>query len=55
MRYQEPSIEKAITSLKKKGCTTIKAIPLYPHFAISSTLTTQNKIIEEVKTKLMKT
>ena len=49
MRYQEPSIEKAITSLKKKGCTTIRAIPLYPHFAISSTLTTQNKIIEEVK------
>ena len=44
MRYQEPSIEKAITSLKKKGCTMIRAIPLYPHFAISSTLTTQNKI-----------
>ena len=49
MRYQEPSIEKAITSLKKKGCTTIRAIPLYPHFAISSTLTTQNKMIEEVR------
>ena len=49
MRYQEPSIEKAITSLKKKGCTAIRAIPLYPHFAISSTLTTQNKMIEEVR------
>ena len=49
MRYQEPSIEQAITSLKKKGCTYIKAIPLYPHFAISSTLTTINKIKEAIK------
>ena len=44
MRYQEPSIKEAIISLKNKGCTSIKAIPLYPHYAISSTLTTKNKV-----------
>ena len=44
MRYQKPSIEDAITELKNKGCTEIKAMPLYPHYAISTTLTTQQKI-----------
>ncbi len=46
MRYQKPSIKDALTSLIDKGCTSITAIPLYPHFAISTTLTTKNKIIE---------
>ena len=49
MRYQEPSIKDALTSLIHKGCTSITAIPLYPHFAISTTLTTKNKIIEVSK------
>ena len=46
MRYQEPSIQDALTTLKDKGCTEIKAMPLYPHYAISTTLTTQQKIKE---------
>ena len=50
MRYQEPSIKDALTALQDKGCTSIKAIPLYPHYAISTTLTTQKKILEVSKT-----
>tara|TARA_B100000482_G_scaffold130398_1_gene94962 strand:+ start:80 stop:1081 length:1002 start_codon:yes stop_codon:yes gene_type:complete len=46
MRYQEPSIKDALNELKDKGCTKIKAMPLYPHYAISTTLTTQQKIKE---------
>ena len=49
MRYQEPSIDEGINSLVNKGCTSIQVIPLYPHYAISSTLTTKNKVIEAVK------
>ena len=44
MRYQEPSIKDALIKLKSKGCNEIKAMPLYPHYAISPTLTTQEKI-----------
>ena len=49
MRYQEPSIKDALTALQDKGCTSIKAIPLYPHYAISTTLTTQKKILDVAK------
>ena len=49
MRYQEPSIQDALTALKDKGCTEIKAIPLYPQYAISTTLTTQKKILDVAK------
>ena len=49
MRYQEPSIQDALTALKDKGCAEIKAIPLYPHYAISTTLTTQKKILDVAK------
>lgn len=39
MRYGQPSLETAIDALKAKGCDHILAIPLYPQFAESSTLT----------------
>ena len=48
MRYQEPSIEQGLKSLVNKGCNEIKVIPLYPHYAISTTLTTKNKVEEIV-------
>ena len=49
MRYQEPSIDKGLNSLVSKGCSSIQIMPLYPHYAISTTLTTKNKIIEIAK------
>ena len=44
MRYQNPSIESALESLKKKDVPEIIAIPLYPQYATSSTKSS----IEEV-------
>ena len=49
MRYQEPSIDEGLNSLVSKGCSSIQVIPLYPHYAISSTLTTKNKVLEAAK------
>ena len=49
MRYQEPSIEQGLKSLLNKGCNKIKVIPLYPHYAISTTLTTKLKVEEIVR------
>ena len=49
MRYQEPSIDEGLKSLINKGCSSIQVIPLYPHYAISSSLTTKNKVIEATK------
>ena len=49
MRYQKPSIDDGLNSLVNKGCSSIQIIPLYPHYAISTTLTTKNKVIEAVK------
>ena len=50
MRYQKPTIEKALKKLSVKGCKEITAIPLYPHYAMSSTLT----VIESFKRVLTK-
>ena len=36
MRYQSPSIESAVTSLKGKGVTELFVFPLFPHYAMSS-------------------
>ncbi|MGZ8921458.1 MAG: ferrochelatase, partial [Limisphaerales bacterium] len=36
MRYQNPSIEKAIRNLASKGVTNLLVIPLFPHYAMSS-------------------
>jgi len=36
MRYQNPSIEHAISELKSKGVTDLVVVPLFPHYAGSS-------------------
>ena len=44
MRYQEPSISKAIEELCNQGCNDIKVLPLYPHYAMATSLTTINEV-----------
>ena len=41
MRYEEPSIEKALSNFKKKGINKIYVISLYPHNAMATTVTTE--------------
>ena len=45
MRYQFPSIEEGLINLKKKGCSEIFVVPLYPHYAMSTVLTTEKEVI----------
>ena len=50
MRYQEPSIKNAILNLKKKQASEVIILPLYPHHAMSTTLSTElvvKKIVNE--------
>ena len=44
MRYQEPSISSAIEELYNQGCNEIKVLPLYPHYAMATSLTTINEV-----------
>mgnify|MGYP001217635015 FL=1 len=44
MRYQFPSIKEGLVNLKKKGCSEIFVVPLYPHYAMSTVLTTENEV-----------
>ena len=44
MRYQEPSISDAIEELCNQGCNDIKVLPLYPHYAMATSLTTINEV-----------
>ena len=48
MRYQEPSISEALKELTSKGCDSIKVLPLYPHYAMATSLTTINEVKEIV-------
>ena len=41
MRYEEPSIEKALINFKKKDVNRIYVIALYPHNAMATTITTE--------------
>ena len=41
MRYEEPSIEKALHKFKKSEINTIYVISLYPHNAMATTVTTE--------------
>ena len=41
MRYEEPSIEKALHKFKKKEINKIYVISLYPHNAMATTVTTE--------------
>ena len=51
MRYQNPSIEKGLISLEEKGCKEIIVLPLYPHYAEATSLTTKLKV-KDVRDKL---
>jgi ferrochelatase len=48
MRYQSPSPETALTSLRKQGVTEVHLIPLFPHYAMSSFETAIVRIQEAV-------
>jgi len=51
MRYQNPSIMSGLIKLNEKGCNEIIAVPLYPHYAESTSLTTQievKRIVEDL-------
>lgn len=49
MRYGNPSTEEAIRRLRARGVTEILAIPLYPHYAMSSYETAVAKVQDAVK------
>ena len=51
MRYQFPSIEEGLKKLKAKGCTEIFVVPLYPHYAMSTILTTEREV-KRIESKL---
>ena len=44
MRYEEPSIENALKSLKEEGCNKLFVVPLYPHNAMATTITTEIEV-----------
>ncbi|MEC7734980.1 MAG: ferrochelatase, partial [Pseudomonadota bacterium] len=44
MRYQNPSIKSRLLKLQQKGCNDITVVPLYPHYAESTSLTTQVEV-----------
>ncbi len=44
MRYEEPSIENAIRNLKNEGFEKLFVVPLYPHNAMATTLTTEIEV-----------
>ena len=48
MRYQYPSIKDAVEKLISRGIDEIIAIPLYPHYAQSTILSTEKKVKEIV-------
>lgn len=49
MRYQEPSIKDGLNNLIDKGCKEILAVPLYPQYSQSTSLSTKLKIESVVK------
>ena len=52
MRYQEPSLKKGIdTLLYEKKVEKLIVVPLYPHYASSSTGSTIEKVMEILKSK----
>ena len=51
MRYQQPSIEKALEKISKEGCRKMVIVPLYPHNA-AATIGSTKKEIQRIVTKL---
>lgn len=50
MRYQEPSLEQALHTLKSKNIHDVRVIPLYPQYALSTTETVIQKL-QDLNTK----
>ncbi|MGH6762425.1 MAG: ferrochelatase [Phyllobacterium sp.] len=46
MRYGQPSIEDAVTRLRRQGCQQIVMFPLYPQYSASTTATVNDKFFE---------
>ena len=51
MRYEDPSIKDALEELKEHSYKKIYVIPLYPHYAMSTSKTTQREV-KRVRDKL---
>ena len=49
MRYQNPSIEKALDELREAAVDRIIVLPLFPQYAAASTGSVQEKVMELVK------
>ena len=49
MRYQDPSTRQAIIQLKEQGETHVIVLPLYPHNARATTLTTELDVKKHIK------
>src|SRR5690606_39239039 len=47
MRYNKPSIQSGIEKLVNQNCTEIFVLSLYPQYAMSSTLTVEEKVLKE--------
>ncbi|MCS5590867.1 MAG: ferrochelatase [Candidatus Thioglobus sp.] len=50
MRYGNPSIPLALQSLRDKGCDKIVALPMYPQYSETTTLSTLDEINKELNT-----
>ncbi len=50
MRYGKPSIEEALISLEKQGCTHIIGLPLFPQTAFCTVETCKEKIAKVIST-----
>jgi len=49
MRYQSPSIKSVLSHLKNKGFKQLIVIPLYPQYASSSSGSTMEEVMEQLK------
>ncbi len=49
MRYQSPSIASALAKLKSAQVSSIKVVPLFPHYASASTGSVLDKVMELVR------
>lgn len=51
MRYGQPSIPSALQKLAEAGVTEIRALPLYPQYAASSTGTAEDAVLQFIRGK----
>lgn len=48
MRYGQPAISDALRQLRSRGADTVRLVPLYPHYAMSSFETVVSKVESEM-------